>query len=85
MFTRNIPPAYGLSGGPISVACQWNMSSPTGPNVLCQPKQKLKYKLFVNCITGILNVHFSRFLLENKIGGKRGKGKIYMRKIQRQI
>lgn len=31
MVTRNTPPAYGLSGGPIIVACQWNMSSATGP------------------------------------------------------
>lgn len=26
-----MPPAKGLSEGPIMVACQWNMSSPTGP------------------------------------------------------
>ncbi|GMP52011.1 hypothetical protein CsSME_00018001 [Camellia sinensis var. sinensis] len=31
MVTRNTPPANGLSEGPIIVACQWNMSSPTGP------------------------------------------------------
>lgn len=31
MFTKNTPPANGLSEGPIIVACQWNMSSPTGP------------------------------------------------------
>jgi hypothetical protein len=31
MFTKNTPPAKGLSEGPMIVACQWNMSSPTGP------------------------------------------------------
>jgi len=31
MFTKNTPPANGLSEGPMMVACQWNMSSPTGP------------------------------------------------------
>lgn len=31
METRNSPPAKGLSAGPIIVACQWNISSPTGP------------------------------------------------------
>lgn len=28
---KKTPPWYGLSGGPIIVACQWNKSSPTGP------------------------------------------------------
>lgn len=28
---KNTPPAYGLSAGPMMVACQWNKSSPTGP------------------------------------------------------
>jgi len=32
MFTKNTPPANGLSEGPMMVACQWNMSSPTGPD-----------------------------------------------------
>jgi hypothetical protein len=32
MFTKNTPPANGLSEGPMIVACQWNMSSPTGPD-----------------------------------------------------
>jgi hypothetical protein len=32
MLTENTPPAYGLSAGPIIVACQWNMSLPAGPN-----------------------------------------------------
>lgn len=31
MLTRKTPPAYGLSLGPMMVACQWNMSSATGP------------------------------------------------------
>lgn len=31
MVTRKTPPEYGLSDGPIIVACQWNISSPTGP------------------------------------------------------
>ena len=31
MDTRNTPPANGLSAGPIIVACQWNISSATGP------------------------------------------------------
>ena len=31
METKKTPPAYGLSGGPMIVACQWNMSSATGP------------------------------------------------------
>lgn len=31
MFKKNTPPLYGLSSGPIIVACQWNRSSPTGP------------------------------------------------------
>ena len=31
METRNTPPANGLSDGPMMVACQWNISSPTGP------------------------------------------------------
>jgi len=31
MFTKKTPPAYGLSGGPMMVACQWNISSPAGP------------------------------------------------------
>jgi hypothetical protein len=31
MFTKNKPPVNGLSDGPMIVACQWNMSSPTGP------------------------------------------------------
>ena len=39
MVTRNTPPAYGLSGGPIIVACQWNMSSATGP-VTFKPSSK---------------------------------------------
>jgi len=29
--TKKTPPAYGLSDGPIIVACQWNISSATGP------------------------------------------------------
>ena len=28
---KNTPPTYGESSGPIIVACQWNISSPTGP------------------------------------------------------
>lgn len=39
MDTRNTPPENGLSDGPIMVACQWNMSSPTGP------ERKLNYKV----------------------------------------
>lgn len=31
MVTRKTPPAQGLSFGPMIVACQWNISSPTGP------------------------------------------------------
>lgn len=31
MDTRKTPPAKGLSAGPIIVACQWNISSATGP------------------------------------------------------
>lgn len=31
MDTRKTPPANGLSAGPIIVACQWNISSATGP------------------------------------------------------
>lgn len=31
MVTRKTPPEQGLSDGPIIVACQWNMSSVTGP------------------------------------------------------
>jgi len=38
--TRKTPPAYGLSGGPIIVACQWNMSSATGPEDAYQPEQR---------------------------------------------
>ena len=30
-MTKKTPPAYGLSDGPIIVACQWNISSATGP------------------------------------------------------
>jgi hypothetical protein len=29
--TKKTPPAYGLSDGPMMVACQWNISSATGP------------------------------------------------------
>lgn len=35
MVKKNTPPWYGLSGGPIIVACQWNRSSPTGPALHC--------------------------------------------------
>lgn len=31
METRNTPPVNGLSVGPMIVACQWYISSPTGP------------------------------------------------------
>lgn len=31
MSRKKTPPAYGESSGPMIVACQWNMSSPTGP------------------------------------------------------
>jgi hypothetical protein len=31
MVTKKTPPAYGLSDGPMMVACQWNISSATGP------------------------------------------------------
>uniref|UniRef100_A0A0A9GYH6 Ubiquitin-conjugating enzyme E2-17 kDa n=1 Tax=Arundo donax TaxID=35708 RepID=A0A0A9GYH6_ARUDO len=31
METRKMPPANGLSEGPMIVACQLNISSPTGP------------------------------------------------------
>lgn len=31
MAMKKTPPAYGLSAGPMMVACQWNKSSPTGP------------------------------------------------------
>ena len=30
-MTKKTPPKYGLSDGPIIVACQWNISSATGP------------------------------------------------------
>lgn len=35
MVKKNTPPWYGLSGGPMIVACQWNRSSPTGPALHC--------------------------------------------------
>ena len=35
MLRKNTPPAKGLSGGPMMVACQWNISSPTGPAEHC--------------------------------------------------
>ena len=31
MSRKKTPPAYGESSGPMMVACQWNISSPTGP------------------------------------------------------
>lgn len=31
MSKKKTPPAYGESSGPMIVACQWNISSPTGP------------------------------------------------------
>jgi hypothetical protein len=31
MSRKNTPPEYGESSGPMIVACQWNISSPTGP------------------------------------------------------
>ena len=31
MLRKKTPPEYGLSGGPMMVACQWNRSSETGP------------------------------------------------------
>ena len=31
MAMKNTPPWYGLSWGPMMVACQWNRSSPAGP------------------------------------------------------
>jgi hypothetical protein len=31
MSKKKTPPEYGESSGPMIVACQWNMSSPTGP------------------------------------------------------
>lgn len=49
MVTRNTPPAYGLSGGPIIVACQWNISSATGPGVhQQQPASKTTVTIYHN-------------------------------------
>lgn len=31
MVRKKTPPEYGLSPGPMMVACQWKRSSPTGP------------------------------------------------------
>ena len=40
--TRKTPPVYGLSIGPIIVACQWNISSPIGPEYQKQRRQRDK-------------------------------------------
>lgn len=43
MDTRKTPPENGLSAGPIIVACQWNISSATGP----VEKEKFSYKTYL--------------------------------------
>lgn len=54
MVTRNTPPEQGLSFGPMIVACQWNISSPTGPN-----------QSYINKIMEIHPMHYEM----NKIHG----------------
>jgi hypothetical protein len=43
MFTKNKPPVNGLSDGPMIVACQWNMSSPTGPSKIKTASNTILY------------------------------------------
>jgi hypothetical protein len=43
MFTKNKPPVNGLSDGPMIVACQWNMSSPTGPGKIKTARNTILY------------------------------------------
>lgn len=49
METRNTPPANGLSVGPIIVACQWNMSSATGPEY--KKKIMMRCRKITNCLS----------------------------------
>lgn len=54
METTNTPPVNGLSVGPIMVACQWNISSPTGPDHITNSLES-KY-MILSLLNQLLNL-----------------------------